>query len=431
MQYVWQHGLWTPGELFTVDGQRVSVVDRGLLNSDAGPDFFNAKVEIGGKMWAGNIEIHVRASDWHRHGHDSDSAYDSVVLHIVGKDDCRIRRSNGEEIPQIVMECSPDFSERYKAMVFNTVDALACGRELSSVPEIYISDWLTSLSHARLQRKSDRVKDLVVNKFNGNWREGVYVTLARALGFGTNSEPFERLARMVPLKTLMKHSDSLETVEGLLFGQAGLLPPEGSVGAPDSADEIYAATLRREYAFMAMKFGLQSSPSPLGWKMARMRPQNFPHRRIAALASLVVPSFELGYRILEISTEAEAREVLDRPLRGYWSHHYAFGTPAQGSPRALGSSAISTLIINVIAPVKYAYGEMYGDREMCLKAVELLDSMKPESNNIIRMFAECGVRCRSALDGQALIELRKEYCDARKCLYCRVGRRLLARKVKP
>lgn len=431
MQYVWQHGLWIPGELRTVDGRRVRVIDRGWLNSDAGPDFFNAKIEIDGRVWAGNVEIHVRASDWHRHGHDSDHAYDSVILHVVARDDCRICRSNGEEIPQVVMECAPDFDKRYKAMVCNVAESPACAAELRGISEIYVSDWLTSLAHTRLQRKADKVKALVCDTFGGNWRAAVYVTLARALGFGTNGDAFERLAHLVPLKSLMKHSDSLETVEGLLFGQAGLLPEPGSVGPCDSVDELYIANLWREYRFMMLKFGIRPPVAPLGWKMARMRPQNFPHRRIAALAAMVVPSFEIGYRIMDVASEAEARGLFDIALMGYWSHHYSFGSVAGGSPRALGENAVSTLIINVVAPVQYAYAEMYSDDAMRSRAVEMLDSMKPESNSITRLFTGAGVRCRSALEGQALIELRRQFCEPRKCLYCRLGRRILAAKVKP
>ncbi len=430
MQYVWQHGLWIPGDLRTVDGRRVSIIDRGWLNTDAGPDFFNAKIDIDGHIWAGNIEIHVSASDWHRHGHDGDPAYDSVILHVVGSDDCRVRRSNGEEIPQILMPCAPDFSERYNAMVFNSARTPACAAEIGSLPSIYISDWLTALAHTRLQRKAAKVRQLV-DENHGNWRAAIYITLARALGFGVNSDAFEHLASLVPLKSLMKHADAPDAVEGLLFGQAGLIPEQGALGAPDSVDELYAANLRREYSFMVLKFGIKPPASPPAWRMARMRPQNFPHRRIATLASLIMPSFEVGYRLLNLRTEDEARSLFDVTLKGYWSHHYAFGSPASGSPRALGDGAVSTLIINVVAPVQYAYAEMYADEAMRERAVDMLYAMKPESNSIIRMFTAAGIPCRSALEGQALIELRRNYCELRKCLYCRIGHRMLAMKIRP
>lgn len=427
MQYVWQHGLWRPGELRTVDGRRVSVIDRGQLNTDAGPDFFNAKVKIDGETWIGNIEIHVRASDWHRHGHQQDPAYDSVVLHVVDRDDCRIRRSNGEEIPQMLLQCAPNFREHYDRLVTPSLETLSCGPQLASIPVLAVTDWLTSLGCERLQMKATRIKDLV-KACQGNWREAVYHTLARALGFGLNGDAFERLARAVPHKILLRHADSPMIVEGLLFGQAGLIPRRSELAEASLEEKNRVEALEREYEFMQRKFSLLPPATPIQWKMARLRPQNFPYRRIAALAVLGVHTSRFCEHLLDVRTETEAAALFDIKVNSFWERHYSFTGPTPRPMRVLGSEAVRNLIINVVASCQYAFGELYRRPALCEQAVELLESMAPERNNIVRLFGGWHVECRSAFESQALVQLRRSYCETRKCLYCRFGHRLLAEK---
>jgi hypothetical protein len=423
MQYVWQHRLWLPADMKTVNGQRVDVIDQGLLNTNAGPDFFNAKVRIGERVWVGNVEIHVKASDWLRHHHDTDPAYDSVILHVVGVDDMRIKRQSGDEIPQLVMLCARDFSERYNEMVNNPLSDLPCSNELPSLPHIYITDWLSSLAYERLYHKTDRILD-TLNRLDSNWPATVYVTLARALGFSTNSDAFERLALSLPLRTMMKHRTSIESIEGLLFGQAGFLDQ-----LPDDFDP-YVKRMKQEYAFLSTKFGIQR-PDNLGWRMARMRPQNSPHRRIATLAAMIHDGFNIASSIFDIETEDQARQLFDVNLQGYWANRYNFNSPMQTSQRALSESSVSILIINVVVPLLHAYGQTFGDNKRMGRAIDIIQSLKPERNSIITLFNAAGIDCPDAMTSQALIELRNEYCLARKCLYCRIGHRLLAAKVKP
>lgn len=220
MQYVWQHRLIPGHGLATVDGRRVKVIDQGRLNTAPGPDFFNAKIEIDGKMWAGDVEIHVRASDWHRHGHDRDAAYDSVILHVVDRDDTMIHRRNGEVIPQMALRCAADFGDSYRRLTdLAAGPVLACKGAIGDVPQVYLTDWIASLAAERLHEKADRIRALM-ERFQGDWTRAVFVTVARALGFGNNSQPFELLALSVPLKILFKHADSILAIEALLFGQS-------------------------------------------------------------------------------------------------------------------------------------------------------------------------------------------------------------------
>lgn len=419
MQYVWQFRLWPTADMVTVDGERIEVLDPGLLNTNAGPDFFNAKVMIGSQLWIGNVEIHLRASDWMRHGHDADPAYDSVVLHVVENDDAPVHRSNGQKIPQMVMTCAADFSERYHRMVNNPARELPCAPELGAVPQLCVSDWITALAYERMQAKADRVLDLL-GRFNGSWTHAIYATTARALGFGVNAEPFELLALTTPLKDLLRHSDSALALEAMLFGQAGMLKP--------GAAEGYEAQLAEEYRFLAAKYGLSPSPNIM-WKMARMRPQNSPHRRIAALAAMVRGGFTIGSRLLAVESEAEARSLFDITLSGFWARHFNFASAGAGA-RAFSQGSISVLIINVAVPVLYAYGSFVNDPRRQELAVDLLQSLKPERNSITDVFERAGLKIADAFASQACIQLRKEYCLPRKCLYCRIGHKLLSAKAK-
>lgn len=423
MQYVWQHRLWLPSDMTTIDGERIEVLDPGLPNNDAGPDFFNAKIRIGERVWAGNVEIHVKASDWHRHGHGNDSTYSSVILHVVEQNDTRIQRIDGSgDIPQLVMPCAANFSKSYHEFVNNPAADIACADYLKNMPGIYLTDWLTALAFERLYEKADRVSRYA-QKFNGDWGQVVYITLARALGFSTNSEPFEQLAAATPLRQLMRHRDSLITIEGALFGQAGLLDK-----LPDNAaNEHYVRRMQEEYYFVSHKYALER-PKYLAWKMGRMRPQNFPHRRIATLAAMVADGFTIGYNLTHVVTEDDARSLFDIELKGYWSRRYNFGAPSAPSVRALSKSSVTTLIINVVAPVLYAYGNSMGKSELCERAVNLLQTLAPEDNSIVRLFAAAGIECRDAFTSQAIVQLRRKYCEGRKCLFCRIGHRYLAQK---
>lgn len=422
MQYVWQHRLWLPSDMTTVDGLHIDVLDPGLLNTDAGPDFFNAKIRIGDRTWVGNVEIHVRATDWHRHHHDSDQAYDSVILHVVEQSDTTITRSNGETIPQVVMPCAANFSVAYHEMVDRPADQVPCAEHIAKMPPIYLTDWLTSLAFERLYEKADRATALA-QRLGGDWGQVIYVVLARALGFSTNSEPFERLALLTPLRKLMRHSDSPITIEGALFGQAGFLDaiPE------DATDPEYIRRLKAEYVFIAHKYGLDR-PQFLGWRMGRMRPQNFPHRRLAMLAQMISHGFTIGYDLLNVRSLEQARALFNIQLTGFWSHRYNFGPESTGTPVALSKSSIDTLVINVVAPILHAYGTATGHADMCEIASDILQELPAENNAIIRLYTAAGIPCTDAFTSQALIQLRRNYCEPRKCLYCRIGHRYLATK---
>jgi hypothetical protein len=417
MQYVWQHRLWNPAGMTTVDGRAVRVIDPGLLNTGSGPDFFNAKLTIDGQQWVGNVEIHYRASDWHRHGHDKDPAYDSVILHVVDRDDAPVSRSDGQIIPQMRMPCSGDFAAACERMLAQSGISLPCASMIATMPRLYLTDWITTLGMERLYGKSERLAALA-ERYRGDWEEVAYVTLARAMGFGTNNDAFERLAQATPLKLLRRHADSRLPVEALLMGQAGLLPDAAGADA-------YVGQLIREYRFLAHKYGLRPL-SPGCWKLGHIRPWNFPYRRIATLAEIVTREPRLMSALSAITGEGGAASFFSFDLSGYWADHFRPGAPSPGAGKAISQGSARLLMINVVVPLAHAWAMARGDDQATAVAVERLQAMKPERNSIVEMFERAGVECRDAFTSQALIELRRCYCETRKCLYCRLGHRMLS-----
>lgn len=421
MQYVWKHRLWRSEDMVTNTGKKVRVVDSGLLNTDAGPDFFNAKIEIDGHMWVGNVEMHYRATDWKRHHHDSDKAYDSVILHVVAKDDAPVRRTNGELIPQLVLEVSPQFNADYASLVGATIE-VPCATKIKQVPHLTIVEWVEGLAFERLHGKVERIHQLL-DSFNGSWEDVCYVTLARNFGFGINNDAFERLARRTPLRLLGKHSDSVLQIEALLFGQAGMLD------AQKPGMDSYYNQLCTEYAFLSNKFQLTPMEKE-SWKLFRIRPQNFPYRRIAMLAQFIEGGFRMMNRILEAEGEKEMRSLFEVELSGYWTKHYTFGKPNERATATLSRSSTDIILINTVAPLLYAYGELTGNYEMTDKAIKLLEDLRAESNSIVSHFVAYGIDCPDALTSQALVQLKREYCDARKCIYCKIGHHLLSKAAR-
>lgn len=419
MQYLWQHKLQIGPGMLTTDGRRLQIIDPGRLNEDSGPDFFNAKIRIDGEMWIGNVEIHVRASDWYRHGHDKDRAYDSVILHVVGVDDRPVHVGSGRVLPQLELPCNPDFSQQYARLVDMARQmAVPCRSTIESMSPLKLCDWLSSMGHERLLMKVDRVMG-ILHSLAGDWEETAYITLARALGFSTNSEPFERLARSMPLRYLRKHRDDIVLIESMLFGQSGLLDTV-------SDGNLYGKKLIDEYRFMSTKFELRQPG--IQWKMSRMRPANLPHRRIALLARILMANTSLMSGILSIENAEQAKDFFNRPLDGYWRRSFTFRNfigDEVNTPVTLSHTSVESLIINVVAPLSYAWGQARGDYAALDRAAGLLQSLPPEHNRMTAPFENIGVKLTCALESQALIQVRTNYCDESKCLYCRVGHDML------
>ena len=414
LHYVWQHKLFTAQQLVTTEGEPVDVIDVGKHNTDAGPDFFNAKIRIGETLWAGNVEIHTRSTDWHRHSHHSDKAYNSVILHVVSEVDGEIFRADGAKIPQLVLVYPKHIAENYDRLITEQ-KWIACEDKIAAVPGIVIESWKNALLTERLEQKMQAITTLLTES-NQHWEEAFYITLARNFGFGTNSQAFESLAKSVPLSVLGKHKDQLLQLEAVLFGQAGLLT--------DEATDEYAARLKQEYSFMKAKFGLQPINASQ-WKLLRLRPDNFPHVRIAQFASLIHSSSKLFSKIVDQPEMEYLRSIFVCEPSDYWKRHYLFSHESPVRDKKLGTQSINVLLINTVVPFLFCYAQQKNNQTLKDKALQLLEQLPSERNAIITAWQKLGINSASAYDSQALLQLKKQYCDDKKCLRCRIGHKVL------
>ena len=417
LHYVWKHKIFPLKELKTTTGQQVEVIDTGLANTDAGPDFFNAKLKLDGVLWIGNIEIHERSSDWFKHGHHADAGYNSVILHIASEIDTEISRSNGERIPQIQLICPEAVRTNYKELL-ETDSYPPCYRIIPSLPPFTAHSWMTALQMERFEQKATLLNERL-KRCQGNWEDAFFITLARNFGFGLNGDAFETWAHRLPFRAVDKHRNDLFQIEAIFFGQAGILE--------DSDGDGYYLRLKKESTYLQHKFGLIPMDASL-WRFLRLRPANFPHIRIAQLACLYHRAYGLLSRIMETETLQGVRDILKGGTSEYWLTHYTFGGSSPSRPKTLSNTSLDLLIINTVVTFLYAYGLHKGNRVLCARAGSFLEELKAENNYITRMWEQCGMKASNAADSQALIQLKKEYCDKKKCLYCRIGYEYLKRK---
>ena len=427
LHYVWKHRLWPLRQMETTDGRPVEVIDPGLYNRrNAGPDFFNAKVKIGTTLWVGNVEIHDRAADWYAHGHDRDSAYDNVVLHVVGQADTDVMNSRSEYLPQLELEVPPSIQANYVELL-HTDQYPPCYRIIPSLTRLMLHSWMAALQTERLEQKTEAIRKRA-KRCDDSWEDAYFVTLARNYGFGINGDAFEQWAYNVPLSAVGKHRDDLFQVEAIFMGQAGLLELDAVPQRyqQDALNEGYFAKLRNEYQYLAHKFSLKPMNHSV-WRFLRLRPQNFPHIRISQLANLYYEHRAGLSNLLECKTVEDVKRLLATHVTPYWESHYVFGSESQRMMKNLSASSLNLLTINTAIPMLFAVGRHRQKEDLCDRAFDFLEQLKAENNHIVRMWKECGMDVESAGDSQALIQLKNEYCNKRDCLRCRIGYEYLKR----
>lgn len=412
LYYVWRTKSFDIIDLKTIDGQDVEILDWGYRNNDSGPDFSNAKVKIGETLWAGNVEMHVYTSDWEKHAHDTDPAYNNVILHIVYEHDKDILNAKDKKIPTVTLasRIDPNLHNNY-ADIIASESWIPCARHINKVPTHIVSFWLQRLVAERLTLKGDYMKSLH-QQYNGDWESVAYIFLSKYMGAKVNGEPFEALANSLPLTILMKNKDDSNKIEALLYGQAGML----SANYKDD----YFLTLKEEYNFLKKKYDLRSI-NPTSWKFSRMRPVGFPTIRISQLASIISNMDGIFTSITEAKDIQTLRSLFSVSAHPYWDTHYRFDKESSQKKKSLGKSFVDMVIINVVCPLLHLYGQSIDSQSYSEQAINHLESLKAESNAITKRYKELGVKCNSAADSQAIIQLKKDYCDKKKCMSCAIG----------
>lgn len=416
LHHIWKFKLFNLLDLKTTTGEPVEILKTGTHNFDAGPDFFNAKLKIGTTVWAGNVEIHINAVDWKKHLHQNDKAYNNIILHVVYNADESIRRASGEAIPTIELKDRIEKKIYQNYLNFkSSKDWIPCEKQLESVPKLIVNSMIDKLLLERLERKSAAISEsLNLNK--NNWEETFYQQLSRNFGFKTNSEPFELLAKSIPSIVLAKHKSSLLQIEALLFGQAGLLN--------EHLEDKYLQALQNEYVFLKHKFKLDSIDAHL-WKFLRLRPVNFPTIRIAQFANLIFNSSHLFSKIIETEKLPALKKLMNVDVSEYWHAHYVFDKVSKLKTKRLGEDAVNNIIINTIVPFLFVYGRQKNEEKYVERALHFLEQTAGENNSIIKKWDSLQLPVKTAYSTQALLQLKNNYCSAKKCLSCSIGNYLL------
>lgn len=416
LHYIWKFQKYELTALKTEAGKKITIIHPGYHNDDAGPDFLNARIKIDKNLWAGSIEIHKHSSEWKQHKHHLDPAYDNVVLHVVYEDDKPVSYRNNKPIPTLVLNKRIDENKirQYQKLLFNP-NWIPCASNIKTVDPIIKSFWLTRMATERLEEKTKRIlPHLEILK--NDWDRLAYHLIAQYFGLKVNNEAFKRLIESIPFEVILKCGSDIATLEALLLGHANLL---------QLGDDQYSNHLQREYDFLAKKYTLHKMLSH-EWKFSRMRPTNFPGLRIAQLAQLIHREGRIFRKILNAENLVALRKLFGANASAYWDEHYRIGKLSKHRQKQIGIKTIDILIINVAIPLIFSYGLKTDDQTYKNKAITLLELIPPEQNKIIRKWKESELKAKNAAQSQAMLYLKRNYCDQYKCLSCSIGNKIMS-----
>lgn len=413
LHFIWQFQKFNTVELTTKDGQLIQIYAIGNYNTDAGPDFLNAKLLIGDITWYGHVELHLKSSDWDRHKHQHDEAYNNVVLHVVWEHDAEVQMQNGQTLPVIELKdrINPELLKRCNELL-KSPEKIPCSTQLDTVKDIAKMSMLEQVGVMRVKQKSEAILS-VLERNNGSWEETTYQLLAKNFGFKTNEEAFLKLAQSLDHKLLIKHARNFEQMEALVFGMAGFLNNE--------LDE-YGSALKKEFSYLSKKYKLDGyGLLKAEWKFLRLRPGNFPTVRLAQFSSFLAKNVKCFSQFIHFDDYGELRQLFDFEVSTYWQSHYDFDKKGSRVSKTIGSSSVDLILINTVAPLLAAYAQYTDESRYMDKAISLLQSIKPEKNHVISMWQNLELKAKDAFDTQALIGLRNEFCLKKKCLSCKIG----------
>jgi hypothetical protein len=417
LHYIWKFQKFNTKNLQLTEGGNLTVFNQGNHNHDSGPDFEEARIKIDEIEWAGQVEIHINSSDWLKHGHQKDTTYESVILHVVWNDDQQVQ-INGSPVPTLELKNRVDLEllSKYESHL-DAKEEILCASQLSSIDSITITSMLDKALSERLEQKA-RIILSVLEETKNDWDEAFYRTLASNFGFSVNKEAFHKLSSSLPFKLLKKYTHHQESIEALLFGQAGFLATEG---------DKYHSALKKEFEYLCSKHELKGSLSKSEWKFGKMRPANFPSVRLSQFASLISQNPHLFSNLLEVKNVKEFILAINCSLPDYWVEHYDFGKVKKKKSMKVGETTFHNIIINTLAPVLAAYSKYTGDQQYMDRALDLLEYLPKEVNRITKKWISVGQVPKTSFDSQAQIQLYKNYCQPHKCLSCNIGVALLSK----
>ncbi len=416
LQFIWRFRYFNSRSLTTSAGETLEITKPGEYNTDGGPDFLNARIRIGSTQWAGNVEVHLNASDWLKHKHHSDKLYDNIILHVVYNNDYSVLRLNKEMIPVLELKSLiPEDIYRNYINIVNSKQWIPCEGLIKQADPLIIGSWMDRVLLERLERKIDSI-NTILRLHKNSWEHAFYIHLARNFGFNLNAEPFEMLAKDTPLSNLAKHKNSLFQLEAILFGQSGLLRK--------NMNDKYADSLFQEYSILKQKFDLTPIKGHL-WKFLRLHPSGFPTIRIAQFASLIYKSTHLFSKVLEENKISEIEKLFEAECSEYWQTHYVFGKESPHRSKRIGRSTIENIIINTVSPFLFIYGVQKKEEKFKNRAIRFLEQIEGEKNSVITKWKFLGAPYKTAANTQALLELKNNYCAQKRCLNCGIGNYLL------
>lgn len=404
--YLWENRL-LHFDLKTTDNEEITILSVGIRNHDSGADFVNARIKIGDALWAGQVEIHVRASDWFKHNHHNDANYDSVILHVVYEND-----TDSLKIPTLEIKDKFDLSIFHKYnWFFGSRNWIPCGEFVGGVQNFTLISWLDRMLVEHLENECKDL-DFKLKNNHYDWEQAFYQRLMRYFGLKVNNDSFEYLSRILPLNLLLRHRDNDIYIESMMFGCAGFLERD--------FEEDYPSLLKRDFMMLKSKFGLKVMPLS-NWKFLRLRPPNFPTIRIAQLAKIITKNGNMFSKIRDADDIQEIRNLFDVELNSYWDNHFQFDKTSKVERRKiLGKTAVDLIIINAIVPMLFYYGHTHSLESYKEKAMSFLEQIESEDNLIIRNFQNSGVVLQNAFQTQAILYMYKYYCKRRRCLECRI-----------
>ncbi|TDQ73849.1 DUF2851 family protein [Sphingobacterium yanglingense] len=418
LYFIWRYRLYNQGDLKTTQGEVLKVIDVGQRNYHAGPDFELATIQLGGVIWRGHIEMHVKEDDWTRHGHHLDTAYTATILHVVWQSGVQPNlREDGTCIPTLVLSAFVDIAllDRYDALR-KQERKIACEGQFGYGVTSVRPGWLQRLTLERLQEKYKHCSELL-DRTKKDWERTFLIVLGRAFGTNINADAFEELMFRVEPRLVYKYQDAPEKIAAMLFGLSGFLEGE--------CDDDYFVRLKKEYQILQRMYGLEEVAATL-WKFMRARPYNFPTYRLGQLSGMITAS---AYWFEKICTVKELNELLIAvraiDVDDYWSHHFRFGRDTKYHSKGWSNAFFNHLVINCFVPMLFSYGQFIGNEELKERAVTWLEQLPCEQNSIVTFYRDLGLSCQNAADSQALIQLKREYCSKKRCLECAIGLAIL------